>query len=87
MNIIDAVGKWLNDHPYVKGALTVAEGAASGAFIDVLANPNGAFTKAGFRQTILTVGGAVAIALRNYFKTAPRKEWTPLERAEKLEGK
>ena len=85
MNWFDKVSAWLNEHPYVKGALTAAEGAASGAIVDVLANP-APFSKAGLKQSVITVSGAVIIALRNYFREAPRKQWTAAERAEKVGG-
>lgn len=78
--MLTRINAWLNAHPYAKGALTIAEGAAFGAFMDALANPL-SFTRAGWHQTAITVVGAVVVALRNYFKQAPRTEWTPAKRA------
>ena len=73
------ITSWLNTHPYAKGAVTAVEGALVGVLIDWSSNPQ-PFTKAGLHQTLVTVGGAVVIALRNYFKQAPRKEWTEEQR-------
>lgn len=82
MNLIGSINQWLKVHPYWAGALAAAEGAVAGVLVDAMGNPQ-SLTKAGLHQTLITIAGAMAIALRNYFKEAPRTEWSPSERAAK----
>ena len=82
--MIDKINEWLRTHPKVAGAVQAMEASLGAIAVGVITGVIPVeWTKLGMRSLALLIVTNCATALRNYYKQAPRQEWTPEQRAEK----
>ena len=80
--MFDKLNERLKLHPKVAGAVQASEAALGAILIGVITGVIPIeWTKAGLRSFGILVATNVVTALRNYYKQAPRQEWTPEQRA------
>lgn len=84
--MIKKITDYLAAHPWLYGLLQAIEAAMVGALTSIMTDwATGGYTwdKAGLTKMGAFVMASIGLAVRNYIKQAPRKEWTPEQREEK----
>ena len=80
--MIDKINSWLKANPKVAGAVQAVEASLGAILIGILTGVIPVdWTKVGLRSLGVLIITNCATALRNYYKQAPRQEWTPEQRA------